>query len=68
MSKLPLTFACGPYDRMEALNYGLIDVEGIDLNFLEIQAPREIFDRMVGDLATVTERIGAVDGHEETGT
>lgn len=48
MSKLPLTFACGPYDRMEALNYGLIGVEGIDLNFLEIQAPREIFDRMVG--------------------
>ena len=35
MSKLPLTFACGPYDRMEALNYGLIDVEGIDLNFLK---------------------------------
>lgn len=48
MSKLPLTFACGPYDRMEALKYGLIDVEGIDLNFIEIQAPREIFDRMVG--------------------
>ena len=33
---------------MEALNYGLIPVEGIDLNFIEIQAPREIFDRMVG--------------------
>ena len=48
MSKLPLTFACGPYDRMEALNYGVIPVEGIDLNFIEIQAPREIFDRMVG--------------------
>ncbi len=48
MSRLPLTFACGPYDRMEALRYGLLDVEGIDLNFLEIQAPREIFDRMVG--------------------
>lgn len=48
MSRLPLSFACGPYDRMEALNYGLIDVEGIDLNFIEIQAPREIFDRMVG--------------------
>jgi 4,5-dihydroxyphthalate decarboxylase len=48
MSRLPLTLACGPYDRMEALNYGLIDVEGIDLNFIEIQAPREIFDRMVG--------------------
>lgn len=50
MSLLPLTFACGPYDRMEALRHGLIDVEGIDLNYLEIQAPREIFDRMVGGL------------------
>ncbi len=48
MPKLSLSFACGPYDRMEALNYGLIGVEGIDLNFIEIQAPREIFDRMVG--------------------
>ncbi|MEC7490553.1 MAG: ABC transporter substrate-binding protein [Pseudomonadota bacterium] len=48
MSQLPLTFACGPYDRMEALNYGLIGVEGINLNFIEIQEPREIFDRMVG--------------------
>lgn len=48
MSLLPLTFACGPYDRMEALRYGRVDVEGIDLNFLEIQSPREIFDRMVG--------------------
>jgi len=48
MSKLRLTFACGPYDRMEALHYNRLEVEGIDLNFLEIQAPREIFDRMVG--------------------
>jgi 4,5-dihydroxyphthalate decarboxylase len=48
MSKLPLTFACGPYDRMEALRYGIIEIEGIDLNFIPIQAPREIFDRMVG--------------------
>jgi 4,5-dihydroxyphthalate decarboxylase len=51
MSKLKLTFACGPYDRMEALQYHRIDVEGIDLNYLEIQAPREIFDRMVGNHA-----------------
>ncbi|MDX1499146.1 MAG: hypothetical protein R3176_04585 [Woeseiaceae bacterium] len=51
MSKLKLTFACGPYDRMEALQYHRIEVEGIDLNYLEIQAPREIFDRMVGDRA-----------------
>jgi 4,5-dihydroxyphthalate decarboxylase len=48
MSKLRLTFACGPYDRMEALQYQRLEVEGIDLNFVEIQAPREIFDRMVG--------------------
>src|ERR671918_770049 len=48
MSKLQLTFACGPYDRMEALRYGIIEAEGIDLNFIPIQAPREIFDRMVG--------------------
>lgn len=51
MSKLSLTFACGPYDRMEALQYNRISVEGIDLNYLEIQAPREIFDRMVGERA-----------------
>ncbi len=48
MSKLKLNFACGPYDRMEALHYNRIEVEGIDINYMEIQAPREIFDRMVG--------------------
>ena len=51
MSRLKLTFACGPYDRMEALQYKRIDVEAIDLEYLEVQAPREIFDRMVGDRA-----------------
>jgi 4,5-dihydroxyphthalate decarboxylase len=50
MSRLALTFACGPYDRTEALREGIVDVEGIDLNYLSIQAPREIFDRMVGAL------------------
>jgi 4,5-dihydroxyphthalate decarboxylase len=44
---LPLTFACGYYDRMEALRTGEIRPEGIDLDYLDIQAPREIFDRMV---------------------
>lgn len=47
MSKLSLTFACGGYDRMQALMTGAVEPEGIDLNFLAIQAPREIFDRMV---------------------
>ena len=47
MSKLRLTFACGPYDRMDGLRSGEIAPEGIDLAFEAIQAPREIFDRMV---------------------
>ena len=50
MTDLPLTLACGPYDRTEAMQSGLIRPVGIDLNFLDIQAPREIFDRMVGNL------------------
>ena len=33
MSKLPLTFACGLYDRMLALHTGEVQVEGVDLNF-----------------------------------
>jgi 4,5-dihydroxyphthalate decarboxylase len=50
MSRLSLTFACGHYDRTEALRTGIVRPEGIDLNYLAIEAPREIFDRMVGGL------------------
>src|SRR6185312_13854039 len=46
MSKLPLTFACGLYDRMQALHTGEVQVEGVDLNFLVDDNPRNIFDRM----------------------
>jgi len=46
MSSLPITFACGLYDRMLALQTGDIKPDGIDLNFLAIDNPREIFDRM----------------------
>ena len=46
MSKLRLTFACGLYDRMSALYTGEVKPEGIDLNFLAIDEPRQIFDRM----------------------
>ena len=49
--RLALTFACGKYDRMEALRMGEIEVEGIDLAYLAIEEPREIFDRMVGERA-----------------
>src|SRR5271155_1237438 len=48
MSALPITFACGLYDRMLALQTGAINPDGIDLNFLVIDNPREIFDRMSG--------------------
>jgi 4,5-dihydroxyphthalate decarboxylase len=50
MARLKLTFACGSYDRMIALRTGDVPVEGIDLNFLAIESPREIFDRMGGGL------------------
>lgn len=47
MAKLPITFACGPYDRMEALNLGVIQPDGIELRYLAIQSPPEIFARMI---------------------
>ena len=46
MPKVPITFACGLYDRMLALYTGEVQADGIDLNFLAIDSPREIFDRM----------------------
>jgi len=50
MSRLPLTFACGLYDRMLALYTGDVRVEGVDLNFLADDNPRNIFDRMAAGL------------------
>ena len=47
MKRLPLTMACGPYDRMEALWQGAVQPEGIDLRYLPIQSPPEIFARMI---------------------
>src|SRR5713101_6939399 len=46
MPKLSLTFACGLYDRMLALYTGEVQPDGIDVNFLAIDDPRQIFDRM----------------------
>lgn len=48
---LSLTFACGPYDRIEPLRTGEVKPEGIDLDVIAIQRPPDIFDRMI-------------DGHE----
>ena len=46
MSKLRLNFACGPYDRTQALRDGTISVDGIELNYLTMQ-PAEIFWRQL---------------------
>jgi len=46
MSKLRLTFACGPYDRTLALRDGSVQLEGIELNYIASQPP-DIFWRML---------------------
>jgi 4,5-dihydroxyphthalate decarboxylase len=46
MANLELTFACGPYDRTQALRDGTIRPEGIELNYIALQ-PAEIFWRML---------------------
>jgi 4,5-dihydroxyphthalate decarboxylase len=48
MPRLQLSFACGLYDRMLALYTGDVKPDGIDLNFIAIDQPRPIFDRMSG--------------------
>jgi 4,5-dihydroxyphthalate decarboxylase len=48
MAKLSLNFACALYDRMQPLYTGEIQPEGVDLNFIPIELPRPIFDRMSG--------------------
>ena len=45
MEKLHLTVACGDYDRTKALQTGAVEPEGIELNYLPLQA-EEIFWRM----------------------
>src|SRR5581483_6677685 len=50
MPALPITFACGLYDRMLALYTGDVKADGIDLNFVALDNPREIFDRMTNRL------------------
>ena len=45
MAKLHLTLACGDYDRTRALSEGVVQPEGIDLNYLRIE-PEELFWRM----------------------
>ena len=44
LSQLPLTFACGDYDRVRAIKDGRVAVEGCDVNFLALE-PEEVFFR-----------------------
>jgi 4,5-dihydroxyphthalate decarboxylase len=46
VTKLPLTLACGPYDRTRALADGRIDVQGVELRYVCLE-PEEIFFRML---------------------
>ena len=46
MANLRLSFACGPYDRTQALRDGTIKPEGIDVTYVTLQ-PAEIFWRML---------------------
>ena len=50
MAKLRLSFACALYDRMQPLYTGDVQPAGIELNFIPIEEPRPIFDRMSGGL------------------
>jgi len=46
MAPLPITLACGPYDRTRALADGRVRVEGAELRYIELD-PEEIFFRML---------------------
>ncbi len=48
MAGVRLKFACGLYDRMVPLFAGEVRPERVELQFIAIDSPREIFDRMSG--------------------
>jgi len=47
MANLSVCVACGEYDRMEAIRTGVVRPEGLDLTYIAIQSPPEIFARMI---------------------
>ena len=48
MASLQLSYAGSLYDRMQPIYTGEVKPDGIDLNFIRIELPRPIFDRMSG--------------------
>ena len=49
MAPLQLSFASALYDRMVPLATGEVTTPGLDVNFIEVQHPRDIFDRMIAN-------------------
>ena len=49
MAPLKVSFASGLYDRMVPLAMGEVQPQGIDLNFLDVHHPRDVFDRMASN-------------------
>lgn len=47
MSDISLTLACGAYDRTEPLRDGRIRIDGVNLTYIPIESPPEIFSRMI---------------------
>ena len=48
MAEVPVTLACGLYDRMQALYTGEVKPQGIALNFRIEDFPRKLFDHAMG--------------------
>lgn len=46
-TRVPLTLACGPYDRTEALRTGEVRPEGVDLTYVPVRSPPELFAQVV---------------------
>jgi len=44
MAEVPITIACGNYDRTKAIIDGRVKVDGCDVNYLPLY-PEEIFQR-----------------------
>ena len=51
MPNISLTLACGPYAHTAGACLGPVRLEGIDLTFLPIESPPEIFTRMMANQA-----------------
>ena len=46
MARLPISLACGPYDRTRALADGRVEIDGVELRYIHLE-PEEIFFRML---------------------